>query len=136
MKSLYTVSDHVSLYIPISLRSSVEQERGPTHLGVPYNPLDDLTAHCRLWSAFKVLCFIDHVAGKRVPFFIMKRRNLPYPLARDEPGPFWTFVMKCSIRMLTYCSTPYLTLLEMQVDIVNETNFSYLRAPRSLTSKV
>ena len=118
---------------------SQHQERGPTHLGVPYNLLDDLTAHCRLWSAFKVLCFIDHVAGERVPLFIMKRHcNLPYPLARDEPSPFnfWTFAMKCSTRMLTYCSTPYLTLPEMQLDIVNETNFSYLRAPRSLTSKV
>ena len=31
--------------------------------------------------------------------------------------------------MLTYCSTPYLTLPEMQLDIVNETIFSYLRAP-------
>ena len=47
----------------------------------------------------------------------MKQRNLPNPLSRDEPGPFnfWTFVM--------------LTLPEMQLDIVNETNFSYLRAP-------
>ena len=58
-------------YIPISLRSSVEhQERGPTHLGVLYNPLDDLSAHHRLWSAFKVLCFVDHVAGERVPLTI------------------------------------------------------------------
>ena len=124
--------------IKISLMSVEHQERGPTHLGVPYNPLDDLTSHCCLWSAFKVLCFIDHVTGKQVPLFIMKQHNLPYPLAHDKPSPFnfWTFVIKCSIRMLTYCSTPYLTLPEMQLGIVDETIFSYLRAPRSLTSKV
>ena len=80
----------------------------------------------------------DHVAGKRVPPFIMKQHNLSYLLAHDKPSPFnfWTFAMKCSTRMLTYCLTPYLTLPEMQLDIVNEMNFSYLRAPQSLTSKV
>ena len=89
---------YLSLAIPISSPSSVEQQRrGPTNVGILYNPLDDFTAHRRLWSAFEVLCFIEHVAGKRILLFIMERRNLPYPLARDEPGPFnfWTFVMTC-----------------------------------------
>ena len=68
-KSLSAVSKRLTLPIPISSAPSVDhQNRGPTHLRVLYNPLDQHAPHNRLWSAFEVLCFIEHVAGSGSTF--------------------------------------------------------------------
>ena len=75
-----------------------------THLGVLYNPPDDPTPDHHLWSAFEVLCFIEHVNGQQLLLLIMKQCNLPYPLARDEPSPFnfWTFATQCDDAHLVF----------------------------------
>ena len=69
---------------------------------------------------FIVACGLRSKYCATLIMLLVSEFHLPYPLARDEPGPFnfWTFVMKCSTRMLTYCSTPYLTLPGMQLNIV------------------